>query len=278
MSIRPPIKWVGSKSKLLKYLLPVITEHIDDYDYYIEPFLGTGSVFLSLLNSRVFSHTRFILNDRNKYLLEMFYAIRDKVDDMAKLLQQAEDEYNGSEDKKKLYYEKRDKFNEALRNEDYSLETIVLFMVLIKTNWYGLYRINSRGEYSVPFGYVKNLSFNVNNIKHISDLLNKNQDRVFFYNEDYRDILAKFKDKSCLVYMDPPYYKSEVSYAKDGFNHKEFAEIVENSPHNIVVSNSKEFLTLLHDKERFTVIEVDLPERFTQSKSIRNEIILVRKN
>ena len=276
MSIKPPIKWVGSKSKLLKHLLPVLCEHMDSYDYYVEPFMGTGSVFLALLD-KVSPNITFVLNDSNRYLLEMFYAIRDKVDDLIKLLKDAADEYNSAADKKKLYYQKRDEFNVMHHNEDYSLEAIVMFMTLIKTNWYGLYRINSKGEYSVPFGYAKKLSFNIQNIRNISDLLNKNKDRIIFENKDYRELLTEYKDKKCLIYMDPPYYKTFVSYAKDEFNHKEFAEIVESSDQQLVVSNSKDFLDLIRNKDHYIVIEVDCWERFNQSKSMRNEIILVKK-
>ena len=277
MTIKPPIKWVGSKSKLLKHLLPVLSEHMDQYDYYVEPFMGTGSVFLALLHDRVFSHTTFVLNDMNKYLIEMFYAIRDNVTELIELLKGAEQEYNDAKDKKKLYYTKRDEFNVMIRNEDYSLKAIVMFMTLIKTNWYGLYRINSKGEYSVPFGYAKKLSFNIQNITNISDLLNKNKDRIIFENKDYRELLTEYSDKKCLIYMDPPYYKTFVSYAKDEFNHKEFAEIVENSDQQLVVSNSKDFLDLIQNKDHYVVIEVDCWERFNQSKSMRNEIILVKK-
>ena len=277
MTIKPPIKWVGSKSKLLKHLLPVLSAHIDQCDYYVEPFMGTGSVFLALLEDRVFSHTTFVLNDTNKYLIEIFHAIRDKVDELVTLLKEAEKEYNDSEDKKKLYYQKRDEFNELLCKEDYSLKAITMFMTLIKTNWYGLYRINSKGDYSVPFGYAKKLSFNFSNIRNISDLLNKHKDRILFENKDYRELLQDYADKKCLVYMDPPYYKTFVSYAKDEFNHEEFAKIMETSPHQLVVSNSKIFLELIDNKDAYVTIEVDCWERLNQSKSRRNEIILVRK-
>ena len=272
MSVKAPIKWVGSKAKILKELLPVIRENIDKYDYYIEPFVGGGSVFLNLINE---SKCIFVLNDKNRYLIEMFLAIRDNVDELIVLLKQAEDEYNSSEDKKTLHYNKRNEFNES---KDYSLQTIVLFMTLIKTNWYGLYRVGSTGKYNTPFGFAKHLNFNVANIKKVSELLNKNKDRIIFENKDYQDILDEYKDKSCLIYFDPPYYKTHVSYSKDNFDHEKFAEIVESSTNNIVVSNSKDFLSLLKNKDAFNVIEVNILERFNQGKSTRNEIILVPKN
>ena len=274
MTIRPPIKWVGSKSKLLKHLIPVISKHIDQYDYYVEPFMGTGSVFLALLEEQVFFHTTFVLNDMNRYLLEMFFAIRDKLDDLVDLLKEAETEYNNSKNKKQLYYEKRNEFNGA---EDYSLKSIVTFMTLIKTNWHGLYRVNSKGKYSVPFGYAKNLSFNIENLRNISELLNKHKDRIIFTNKDYRDILNEYSDKKCLVYLDPPYYKTLVSYAKDVFDHKEFAKICENSEQELIISNSKEFLNLIENEDAYVIIEIDTPEMLNHNKSMRNEIILVKK-
>ena len=265
---------MGSKSNLLKHLLPILSEHIDQYDYYVEPFMGTGSVFLALLEQRVFSHTTFVLNDSNRYLIEMFFAIRDKLTDLVELLKQAEEEYNNANNKKQLYFEKRNQFNEA---EDYSLKGIVRFMTLIKTNWHGLYRLNSKGRYSVPFGYARNLSFNIDNIRNISELLNKNKDRIIFENKDYRQLLQEYADKKCFVYMDPPYYKTLVSYAKDVFDDNEFAEIVENCPHKLVISNSKDFLNLIQNQDSYVIIELDIPEMLNHKKSMRNELILVRK-
>jgi DNA adenine methylase len=201
---RPILKWAGGKSQLLPQLLPHFPRQ---FNRYIEPFLGAGSIYFSL-------HPKCpaIINDANPELYELYLVLRDHPGELAKILDSYAKKY--SED---FYYELR------ARKPTTPLNRAARFIFLNKTGFNGLYRLNSRGQFNVPFGKRKKCPtlYEAENLKHVAERLKRSQIK----NVDFEKILRLAK-KGDFVYCDPPYSPLSRtscfnSYIAGGFSHEE---------------------------------------------------------
>jgi DNA adenine methylase len=136
---RPFLKWAGGKTQLISHLLAHAPAHFRTYH---EAFLGNGALFFSL--QRAGRLRRAILADQNAELIDTYRAIRDQVDEVIRLL--AEFPHN------RAFYEQlraRDPWAMSLA------ERAARMIYLNKTGYNGLYRVNRRGQFNVPFGRYK---------------------------------------------------------------------------------------------------------------------------
>lgn len=132
------------------------------------------------------------------------------------------------EENKIFFYEKRSRYNELKvnGNNDENLEKAVLFIFLNKTCFNGLYRVNSKGMFNVPFNKAKNpLLCDSDNLLACSKLLQNVEMQVGDYKE-----CKNFIDKGTFVYIDPPYRpitqtSAFTSYSENGFTDKEQIEL-----------------------------------------------------
>ncbi len=132
----PFLKWVGGKTQLLPELLNHIPAH---FDTYIEPFIGGGALFFEL------QPTKAVLADSNPELINCYTIVRDRVEDLVNVL----NSYQYSEE---FYYAMR-----AEMPEDPVLRAARM-IYLNRTCYNGLYRVNKRGQFNVPFGrYTKSI-------------------------------------------------------------------------------------------------------------------------
>ena len=304
------IKWVGGKSKLIPQIQPKIISY-PNVENYLEPFLGSASVLISLLKSKDNKFKNFKANDINKDLITTFNVVKHNPKQLIYSLRQISSKYQKASDKELFYYKCRDVYNDKyLRDEDEScvfldenglldinddihstpsqiyqdLLRATLFIFLNKTCFRGLYRVNKQDEFNVPFGnYMKPTIFNEDEIMEISNLIQN----VEFYNEDYRTFLDKFKTKNSVIYLDPPYFGTFNGYSSKDFNHDEFVNYCKNlvgddeddKEIHLVISNSKQFYDKYEDELRgFDVSFVDINERMNSKSpnSIRNEVILTK--
>lgn len=154
--VRPVLKWAGGKRQLLPALRPY---YPGSFVRYIEPFLGSGAVFLDLHNSGVAAGHEVRLSDINADIIGCYRTIRDAVGDVIDALWKLDEEYRagGAEH----FYEVRDaRFNPARRivhadrspAERYTPELAAMLIYLNRTGFNGLFRVNSRGEFNVPAG------------------------------------------------------------------------------------------------------------------------------
>ncbi|MDP2819280.1 MAG: DNA adenine methylase [Polaromonas sp.] len=182
--IKPFIRWVGGKSRLLPRILPHVPASIKNY---YEPFLGGGAVFLAC-TSRVSGRSR--LADLNEHLVAAWVAMRDHQTELRPLL-------NGylANDSKEFYYEVRSATPLGL------VEKAARFLYLNAVSWNHLWRENSRtGGMNAPWG---DRSFKVMEeamMKNIAKVLA----RTDIYAADFREILGGAK-RGDFVYLDPPY-------------------------------------------------------------------------
>lgn len=210
---KPFVKWVGGKRQLLRQfrmldLYP--PEHFDPKKgRYFEPFVGGGAVFFDLLPEKAF------LSDMNLELVTTYNVIKNDVEKLIKSL-------------KKYKYDK-DFFLKVRAQNPKDLSDVQIasrFIFLNRTGFNGMYRVNSRGEFNVPFGkYTNPIICDVENLRKASKAL-KN---VEIKHQDYKKVLKKAK-KGDFIYFDPPYYpvsktSSFTSYTKDSFLDKEQVDL-----------------------------------------------------
>ena len=219
---KPFVKWVGGKTQLLGEVeksLPGNFDSIEDA-VYVEPFVGGGAVLFWILQKYP-NISQAVINDINPDLINVYKVIKDTPDALISLLRQYQDSYIGldDEDRKELYLANRKTFNQKAVSKE---EMAALFIFLNRTCFNGLYRVNSKGEFNVPYGkYANPRICDEANLLAVSRLLQK----VKILCGDFSDTLQYASAKS-LFYFDPPYKplsetSSFTSYAKEGFNDEE---------------------------------------------------------
>lgn len=196
---RPFLKWAGGKRQLLPEIRRRLPRRMATYH---EPFLGGGAVFFALAREGAFE--RAVLADANAELIETYVAIRDRLEDVIELLSRCE--YDEG-----FYYHAR-----ALRPADLDLaERAARTIYLNRAGFNGLYRLNKRGAFNVPFGrHVNPRLLDEPNLRAVSDVL---QD-VALVTADFEAAVAEAAPGDA-VYFDPPYVPvSETSFftAYDG--------------------------------------------------------------
>lgn len=242
---RPFVKWVGGKTQLLddiKKTLPRDLSHRDDVTY-IEPFVGGGAVLFWILQEYP-NITRAVINDINEELICTYRVIKYDVEKLILELTRIQTEYLALDDvaRKDYYLSQRKRYNERNNSE---LETSALFIFLNRTCFNGLYRVNSKGKFNVPYGRYTNPKIcDVETLRADSAILQ----RVEILCGDFSQT-GKYADDNVLYYLDPPYRpltetSAFTSYAKDGFNDAEqtrlrdFCEQIATRKSLFVASNS----------------------------------------
>lgn len=139
------VKWAGGKTQLLKQFECFLPTKIERY---FEPFVGSGAVFFYIRQTR---HPKYcMISDNNRDLMNLYMTIKNDLDEFLPLLEKYRREHK--KNPKEYYYRQRQLFN----NTKNRLEKSALFIYLNKTCFNGLYRVNSKGEFNVPFGSYKN--------------------------------------------------------------------------------------------------------------------------
>ncbi|WP_426291967.1 DNA adenine methylase [Dyadobacter endophyticus] len=200
--IRPLIRWAGGKVWLTDFLQNHVPAYFGNYH---EPFLGGGSVFLALKSSGKINNLAF-LSDANKDLIETFTVIRDHPIELI-------DEMVPFQNTKEFYYSLRGNI------PDTSISRAARFLFLNRTSFNGIYRVNLKGEYNVPYGFRKmEYLFKEDEIHALSEALKD----TFLRATDFDHTITNIKPGD-LVFLDPPY---TVAHENNGFvkyNQKIFA-------------------------------------------------------
>lgn len=222
---KPFLKWAGGKGQLLSQLNQHLPEELEHQEFtYIEPFVGGGAMLFHMLQR--FSHVkRAVINDINPYLIIAYRVIKDSSDALIDRLTELEKQYFSLEEenaKKSFFLQARTIFNE---NKLDDIDRTKYLIFLNRTCFNGLYRVNSRGKFNVPFGRYKNQTIcNSEVIKADSFLLN--QIEVVILNGDYEHTIGYIGEGLNFFYFDPPYRplnatSSFNSYAMEEFNDNE---------------------------------------------------------
>ncbi len=242
---KPFIKWVGGKTQLIESIANALPENFADIKNvtYIEPFVGGGAVLFWLLQQFP-NITKAIINDINSDLTTAYKTIKKTPSELVRYLQIIQDEYLSLNDEKRkeFYLSKRERFNTKLLD---AVENTALLIFLNRTCFNGLYRVNSKGLFNVPFGRYANPKIcDKQTIFADSEILQK----VEISTGDFEETL-KYAANNSFFYFDPPYKplsetSSFNSYAKEDFNDNEqirlgvFCKKVDSLGHNFILSNS----------------------------------------
>ncbi len=260
---KPILKWAGGKTQLLGELCAKVPPR---YGKYIEPFFGGGALFFALEPKRA------VLADSNPELINMYRAV---VADAEQVIAHLEQYENTSEH----FYEVR-----ALDWEQLSpVEAAARTIFLNKTCFNGLYRVNQKGQFNVPFGRYKNPK-----ICDRAAILAATRvlSRAEIICGDYLDVLETHAAAGDLIFLDPPYlpisaYADFKRYTKERFyeeDHVRLAEMVVRLHERgcyVILTNSNH--PLVHELYARYPIEIIQTKRHISSngKSRRGEDVIV---
>ena len=214
---KPFVKWAGGKRQIIDKLKQYVP---DEFNTYYEPFIGGGALLFEL------SPKSAVINDSNKELMNVYSVLCDeeKFKKMCNVLNTYE--ANHSEE---FFYEIRNKdrnkktFN---RLSDYTRAARTIY--LNKACFNGLYRVNSKDEFNVPFGKKSKVNtYDGSNLITVSNYLTMND--ITIQCVDFEESVKTAK-KGDFVYFDPPYDSDTStfnSYTEEGFGKDEQRRLAE---------------------------------------------------
>lgn len=213
---KPFVKWAGGKRQIIDKLKMYAP---DEFNTYYEPFVGGGALLFEL------SPKKAIINDYNEELMNVFNCIKDETKFNKMCNELNHHEANHSEE---YYYEIRNKDRDKTkfkRMPDYKRSARTIY--LNKACFNGLYRVNSKNEFNVPFNRkAKVNTYDGQNLGIIHSYLNFSD--VTLLNTDFEEAVKDAK-KGDFIYFDPP-YDSETStfnsYTENGFGKEEQVRLV----------------------------------------------------
>ena len=245
--MKPIIKFVGGKSQMLdkiKELLPAT------YNRYYEPFLGGAAVLLDLNPKEAY------VNDINPKLIDMYIMVRDQVEQVIEYLNYLDGMHEKAADPKQFYYDVRAVFNKVHMR---SPEQAARFIYLNKHCFNGLYRVNSKGDFNVPFnGKLTGGSFDADHLRAVS----KQLDGVVFGNTDFENFLIT-ADRGDFCFLDSPYDNSFTDYSKDSFDDEDhvrlartFKELSDKGVYCMLTNHDTELIRELYKDYNIKVVDV----------------------
>lgn len=241
---KPFIKWVGGKTQLLHEIEKQLPKDFAQRKMtYIEPFVGGGAVLFWILQKYP-NITKAVINDINSDLTDTYQIVKNKPNELINELQKIQDEYLPLEDstRKAYYLQKRDLFNSKTQDK---VQKSALFIFLNRTCFNGLYRVNSKGLFNVPFGKYANPKIcDSETILADSELLHKVEIKCGDFSET-----LQYADENSFFYFDPPYKplsetSSFNSYVKEIFDDAEqirlgdFCKKLNSKKSSFILSNS----------------------------------------
>jgi len=198
--MKPFLKWAGNKYQIIRQ----IKESLPPGDCLIEPFLGSGAVFLNT------DYPRYLLGDINKDLINLYQHLQQEG---REFIAYCRTFFSPSSNSEQAYYAYREEFNST---SDLRLKA-ALFLYLNKHGYNGLCRYNAGGSFNVPFGRYKAPYFPEAEMLYFYEKAQRAQ----FFCADFATML-KMAQPGSVVYGDPPYVPLSstanfTSYSSDGF-------------------------------------------------------------
>jgi DNA adenine methylase len=247
ITAKPFLKWAGGKTQLLDEIEKRLPSGLStgEITTYIEPFVGGGAVFFYIAQNYT-KIKKFYLYDINNDLVNCYKTVQSNVYSLIESLRKLEAEFLplNHNDRKKVYLKIRKEFNRD-KCENHNPETMAKLIFLNKTCFNGLYRVNSKNEFNVPFGDYKNPKIcDESNLLVVSAVLQKAEIICGDFTKSKKHI-----SKNTFVCLDPPYRPlngtaSFTAYSKDSFSEEdqirlaEFCKEIKHIGAKILLSNS----------------------------------------
>lgn len=210
MTLKPFTKWTGGKRKLL----PVLREKLpENYNRYFEPFIGGGALFFDIAPKEA------VINDFNGELINSYIQIKNNPTQLIELLKGHQESNN-----KEYYLEVRSADRDERINSMNDIERAARILYMLRVDFNGLYRVNSKNQFNVPYGKYKNPKIvDEESIYEISKYLNDNE--ILILNGDFEQAVQEAQEGD-FVYFDPPYIplnetSSFTSYTHEGFTYED---------------------------------------------------------
>lgn len=269
--VAPFVKWAGGK----RQLLPQIEERMPEkYNNYIEPFVGGGAVVFGLLPENA------LINDINEALINAYRQICNEPDMFLKVINKLDQEM--WEDGKKYYYSLREHYNDKLMKAEYDVELAALFVFINKHCFNGLYRVNGKGLFNVPYNNSRRSSVDESLIMEVSEYLQG----ITIMNGDFQEISASAK-KGDFIFLDSPYAPlnptSFESYTKEGFDieshrrlSKFYDELTAKGCYCMLTNHNTELINELYGNKGYKIDVVSVKRMINSDASNRvgEEVII----
>lgn len=270
-SIAPFVKWAGGKRQLIPQIRDRMPEKYNDY---YEPFVGGGAVIFDLLPVNA------LINDINKALINTYKTICNEPDAFLKEVNRLDNDM--WEDGKKYYYSIREHYNDKLMRSEYDVELAALFVFINKHCFNGLYRVNGKGLFNVPYNNSRRVSIDEDVIMATSEYLRG----VTIKDGDFEQACKNAK-KGDFVFIDSPYAPlnptSFESYTKEGFDiesHKRLAklydELTARGCYCMLTNHNTELINELYGNKDYKIDVVSVKRMINSDASNRvgEEVII----
>ncbi len=199
----PFLKWAGGKRQIIGELLKRMPKK---YNRYFEPFIGGGALFFTIQPDNAY------ISDINSELINVYKVIADNVQELTTDLKQ-------HKNSKEYFFEIRNIDRTEKYKEWSDVQKASRLIYLNRTCFNGLYRVNAKGEFNVPFGKYSNPRIvDEENLINCSKILRNTQIETADFSE-----MLHLVQKNDFLYLDPPYHplnetSAFTSYTKEGFN------------------------------------------------------------
>lgn len=270
-SAAPFVKWAGGKRQLLSQIKERMPEK---YNHYFEPFVGGGAVTFELLPANA------LINDINKALINAYKQICSVPEAFLKAVKKLDADM--WEDGKEYYYFLRESYNHKLMKAEYDVELAALFVFINKHCFNGLYRVNGKGLFNVPYNNSRKASVDENVIMDISEYLKG----VTIIDGDF-EAACKDAGKADFIFLDSPYAPlnsaSFESYTKEGFDiesHKRLAklfdELTARGCYCMLTNHNTDLINELYDNKGYRIDVVSVKRMINSDASNRTgeEVII----
>ena len=207
VTLQPFTKWTGGK----RQLLPVIRELMPKtYNRYFEPFVGGGALFFDLAPKDA------VINDFNAELINCYQQIKDNPQELIEILK-VHQEYNSKE----YYLDLRSADRDERIDMMSEVQRAARILYMLRVDFNGLYRVNSKNQFNVPYGRYKNHKIvDEELISAISVYLNNNQLEI--KTGDFEKAVLDVQPGD-FVYFDPPYIPLSETSAFTSYTHEGFS-------------------------------------------------------
>ena len=284
MEIKYLVRWVGGKNRLIPEIEKRIPKDINvQYDTYVEPFVGGGSVMFHILNN--YNFKKIYVNDKNKELINLYLAIKNFPKKIFDKIEKLDLKYLSLDvsKKKEMYHLIRNYYNRIkLKDEKINLEKANLLMFLMRMCFNGVYRVNKKGEFNTSIGSFLTRSFRKISKEEIFTI-SEQLENVIFFSKDFSELEDLISDKT-FFYLDPPYLpetdkQEHIRYTPDGFSIdeqkrlKEFIDKINLKGGKFILSNSDIENGFFYDLYKEYVIDKVKIKRLISGKNeFRKEI------
>ncbi len=265
---QPFLKWAGGK----RQLIPVISQYIPKkVTTYYEPFVGAGAILFSL------QPKKSVINDANQELINCYQVIKEQPQQLISLCM----EYKRKNSKEFFYWLREQDRSESFQQLS-SLERAARIIFLNKTCFNGLFRVNSSGQFNVPYGdYTNPRIVDEVVVNAVSAYLNRNEVKISC--GDFATSVSRAR-KGSFIYFDPPYHpisdtSSFTGYDINGFGAEEqerlklLCDSLTDKGCNILLSNSNAPLIRdLYSDSRYKIEEVQATRAINSVSTKRGKI------